>query len=45
MTVQRDPRPPASGKATAILVVALALFLLFLTPLVHGRFQDSLGEE
>jgi hypothetical protein len=40
--VQRDPRPPASGKAAAILVVALALFSLLLTPLVYGRLQDSL---
>jgi hypothetical protein len=40
--MQRDPRPLASGKAVAILIAALALFWLFLAPLIHSQVQDSL---
>jgi hypothetical protein len=42
MTMQRDLRPFAPGKAATVQIVALALFSLFLISLVHGQFQSSL---
>jgi hypothetical protein len=42
MTMQRDLRPLVSGRAAAVLILALALLSLFLTPLIHDQLQSSL---